>query len=147
MRALILAWLGCLMAAPVAADSVVATRTIRAHTVIAPGDVGLADGEVPGGLTALSQAVGLEARVMIYAGRPLRASDLGPPAVIDRNQIVTLRFRKGGLTIATEGRAMTRAGVGDVVRAVNLSSRLSVSGLVASDGSVLVTGSDPTESR
>ncbi len=127
---------------PVLAETVVAARTIRAHSVLTADDIGLAAGEVPGALKALGEAVGLEAKVMIYAGRPVRASDLGPPAIIERNQIVTLRFQRGGLTIATEGRAMSRAGIGDTVRAVNLASRLSVSGLVASDGSVRVTGSE-----
>lgn len=138
--ALVSAW-------PVAADTVVATKTIRAFSVVSPADVGLSPGVVPGGLSAVSDAIGLEARVMIYAGRPIRPSDLGPPAVIDRNQIVTLRFKKGGLVIATEGRAMGRGGVGDTIRAVNLSSRLSVSGLVADDGTVIVTGSDQSRGR
>mgnify|MGYP001795632318 FL=1 len=132
---------------PLLAETVVATRTIRAHAVVTPSDVGLADETIPGSLAALSDAVGLEARVMIYAGRPIRIGDLGPPAIIDRNQIVTLRFTKGGLTIATEGRAMDRAGVGDTIRAVNMASRLSVSGFVADDGSVIVTGSDSIQRK
>lgn len=132
---------------PLLADTVVATRTIRAHAVVTPSDVGLSEETIPGSLAALSDAVGLEARVMIYAGRPVRQSDLGPPAIIDRNQIVTLRFKKGGLTIATEGRAMDRAGIGDTIRAVNMASRLSVSGFVATDGSVIVTGSDSIHRR
>lgn len=130
------------IAAPVAADTVVAARTIRAHSVVTFDDLGLKAGDVPGTLNAVADAVGLEARVMIYAGRPVRPEDLGPPSIIERNQIVTLRFKTGGLTIATEGRAMSRAGVGDTVRAVNLASRLSVSGTVAADGTITVNGSE-----
>lgn len=142
---IILALLGA--ATPVLADTVVATRTIRAHSVVSPADVGLSAGDIPGGITSLAEVVGQEARVMIYAGRPVRSSDIGPPAVVDRNQLVTLWFKKGGLVIATEGRAMDRGGIGDTIRAVNLASRLSVSGRVSEGGALLVTGSDPAENR
>ncbi|MEL7105931.1 MAG: flagellar basal body P-ring formation chaperone FlgA [Pseudomonadota bacterium] len=147
MRTCLALVIGISTAVPALADTVVATRTIRAHAVVSPSDVGLADETIPGGLASLSEAVGQEARVMIYAGRPIRAGDLGPPAIIDRNQLVTLRFKKGGLVISTEGRAMDRAGVGDTIRAVNMSSRLSVSGFVADDGSVIVTGSDSSQRK
>ncbi len=136
-----------LLAKSAFAETVVAKRTIRAHSVITSADVGLSQEAVAGGLSDVSAALGQETRVMIYAGRPLLASDLGPPAVVDRNQIVTLLFRKGGLTIATEGRSMSRAAAGEAVRAVNLQSRLSVTGRVSGDGTVFVTGSDPLEQR
>lgn len=138
--------LTCLfVAAPVAAlaDTVIAARTIRAHTLVTASDLALAEGSVPGALSEMTAALGQEARVMIYAGRPLRSADLGPPALIERNQIVTLRFRRGGLAISAEGRAMGRAAAGETVRAVNLASRLTVSGTVSADGSVHVTGSQP----
>ena len=76
------------------ADIVMATRTIRAQSVIMPGDLTIADGEVPGAAEEAAQVVGQEARVAIYAGRPVRLSDIGPPAVIERNQLVPLVFQK-----------------------------------------------------
>ena len=84
--------------------------------------------------------VGQEARVAIFAGRPIGPSDIGPPALIDRNQIVLLTYRKGAITIVTEGRAMGRGGVGDLVRVMNLASRTTVSGHVAEDGTIRVIG-------
>lgn len=127
---------------PALADTVVAARTIRAHAVLTVDDLAMAENTVPGALSEVSAAIGQEARVMIYAGRPIRPADLGPPALVERNQIVTLRFRSGGLEISTEGRAMGRAAAGETIRAVNLASRLSVSGIVTSDGTILVSGSD-----
>lgn len=127
------------------ADTVVATRTIRAHALVTAADLGLAEGTVPGALSEMSAALGKEARVMIYAGRPVRAGDLRPPAIVERNQIVALTFRRGGLTISAEGRSMGRGAVGETIRAVNLSSRLTVSGVVAADGSVIVSGSEPLQ--
>ncbi|WP_431297580.1 flagellar basal body P-ring formation chaperone FlgA [Tabrizicola sp. BL-A-41-H6] len=135
MRSLVLA---LLIAQPVAAESLVATRTIRAQAVIAPDDLTLVDAEVPDALTDPAQAVGQEARITIYAGRPLRLADLGPAAVIDRNQVVPLVYLAGGLAITTEGRALARGSEGDVIRVINLGSRTTVSGRVGPDGTVYV---------
>jgi len=120
------------------AESLVATRTIRAQTILGPDDVTLVAAEIPGAVTAANDALGLETRVAIYAGRPIRRSDLGPAAVIDRNQIVPLVFTTGGLSIMTEGRAMERGGIGDVIKVMNLGSRATVAGLIAEDGRVHV---------
>ena len=120
------------------ADSLIATRTIRAQSVVQMDDVTLVAAEIPGALTAPGAALGQEARVAIYAGRPIKATDLGPPALIDRNQIVALSYQTGTLAILTEGRALARGGVGDVIRVMNLASRSTVSGRVTADGTVQV---------
>lgn len=127
-----------LAALPAMAESVVATRPIRALAMLGPEDVTVVDADIDGALTDPSSAIGLEARVMIYAGQPVRARDLGRPAVVERNQIVSLTYRTTGLAIVTEGRALARGGVGDVIRVMNLSSRTTVSGLVGPDGDVTV---------
>jgi flagellar basal body P-ring formation protein FlgA len=124
---------------PALADSLVAARTIRAQAVLGPEDVTLVASAIPGALTSADGAIGLEARVAIYAGRPILANSIGPAAIIDRNQLVTLIFTRGGLTIAAEGRALGRGGVGDTVQAMNLASRNTMSGRIAPDGSVLVS--------
>ena len=123
-----------LAAGPVCADSLVATRPIRAASTITAQDVTLVEAEIAGALTDVAAAVGQEARIAIYPGRPVRAADLGPPAVIERNQIVPLAYRTGSLTILTEGRALARGGVGDVIKVMNLASRTTVSGLIGPDG-------------
>lgn len=128
----------CLCPGIAAADSLVATRTIRAQSVLAPEDMTLVAAAIPGALTDPRQAVGSEARVTLYAGRPIRMGDLGPPALIDRNQIVPLAYQSGALTILAEGRALARGGEGDVIRVMNLASRTTVSGRIAADGSVMV---------
>jgi len=122
------------------AETLVATRTIRPQAIIMPEDVAVSEAEIPGMFTKPADVVGQEARVAIFAGRPIGPSDIGPPALIDRNQIVLLTYRKGAITIVTEGRAMGRGGVGDLVRVMNLASRTTVSGHVAEDGTIRVIG-------
>lgn len=120
------------------ADSLIATRTIRALSILAPQDVTLVAADIPGALADPAAAVGLEARVVLYAGRPIRPGDLGPPAIIERNQIVPLAYATGLIAIVTEGRALARGGVGDVIRVMNLASRATVTGRIAEDGTVNV---------
>lgn len=125
--------------APVMADTVLAARTIRAQTLIGPGDVVVKAIEVPGAATTPDTVIGMEARVSLYAGRPIRPGDVGQPALVDRNQIVPLVFEENGLRITAEGRSLGRAGAGEFVRAMNISSRNTVSGRVLPDGRIMVS--------
>jgi flagella basal body P-ring formation protein FlgA len=129
---------GFLFAGAACADVVVATRTIRSHTIIAPGDIAVKSATIPGALENAADVIGLEARVVLYAGRPVRLSDIGAPALVERNGIVRLVFVRGALRISTEGRALGRGGVGDLIRGMNLSSRTTVTGMLGADGVVTV---------
>ncbi|MBW7920970.1 MAG: flagellar basal body P-ring formation protein FlgA [Rubellimicrobium sp.] len=122
------------------ADIVVPARNIPARSLIAPDDLILRAGDIPGALADPGAVAGMEARVALYANRPIRAGDIGPPAIVERNQTVTLVFDRGGLVITTEGRALDRAGPGDVVRVMNLASRTTVSARIDPDGSARVGG-------
>ena len=126
------------LAGPATAETLVPTRTIRAQDIIAPEDLAVIARNTPGALTDPLEAIGLEARTTLYANRPIRPGDIGAPALIDRNQIVPLNYVTGGLRIQSEGRALSRGGAGDVIRVMNLSSRTTVSGRIAADGSVHV---------
>lgn len=126
------------LALPSHADVVVAAGTIRSQQIIGPQDVTLASGNIPGALSAIEDAVGLEARINIYPGRPVRAGDLQEPAVVDRNELVTLQYVTGGLLIITEGRSLDRAGMGERLRVQNLASRNTVTGTVSGPGLVTV---------
>lgn len=137
-RAALVWLLVAVQGAPAAADTPVAARTIRAHSLIGPADLGTTPGEVPGAIADPTLIVGQEARVALFAGRPIMPGEIGPPALVERNQIVRLAFQAGGLTILAEGRALDRAGAGDTLRVMNLASRATVTGFVRSDGTVAV---------
>jgi flagellar basal body P-ring formation protein FlgA len=130
--------LSLLLAGPALAESVVATRTIRAQSVIGPEDLTTVAADLPGAISEPDHALGLEARVAIYAGKPVRLSDLGPVSLVERNQLVPLVYLSGGLAISTEGRALARGAAGDVIRIMNLGSRTTVSGRIGADGAVYV---------
>ncbi|MCK8463363.1 flagellar basal body P-ring formation protein FlgA [Aliiroseovarius sp. S1339] len=121
------------------ADTVVAARNIRANVLVTATDLKLVVSDLAGGFQAIQDVVGQETRVVLYAGRPVMVNDIGPPALVERNQIVTLAYVAGPLTILAEGRSLGRAGVGDRVRILNLSSRTTVTGSVEADGTVSVS--------
>lgn len=126
-----------------AADTVVAARTIRSQAILTPADLTMVPADTPGALSDPASAIGMETRVVLYAGRPVRPSDIGPPAMVERNQIITVHYRTGPLTISMEGRTLARAGVGDRLRVMNLDSRQTVTGTVLADGSVVVLNALP----
>ena len=121
------------------ADSLIAARNIRPETILTSADIALVPYTIAGAADHPDLAIGMEARVAIYAGRPIRPEDLGPPALVNRNQIVTLHFTAGALSIQAEGRMLDRGGYGDVVRVMNLASRTTITGIVDADGSIRVS--------
>ncbi len=134
-RALLL----CLLAAhPAFAASVAPVRPIRAQTTVSAADLELTGESLPGAVASIEAAVGREARVTLYPGRPILAEQLGPPAVVERNQVVRMSFVQGALAISAEGRALDRGGVGERIRVMNLASKQIVTGAVAPDGSIRV---------
>ena len=121
------------------ADTLSAARVVRPNTIIQPEDIAIAATPVPGALSAEFDIVGLEAKITLYPGRPIRPEHVGSPALVERNQPVTVVYHQNGLMIATDARALSRGAAGDVVRVMNLSSRTTVSGKVQPDGSVLIS--------
>jgi flagella basal body P-ring formation protein FlgA len=130
--------LGTLCAQPVWADILVPLRTIRVKEIILATDLTFKPVNVAGALSDANEVVGMEARVPLYPGRPMRPSDIGPPAIIDRNDLVILSFHRGALTIMAEGRALGRGSEGEWIKVMNLASRSTVTGRVNADGSVEV---------
>lgn len=128
-----------LLTTPVQADVLLAARTLRAGTAITAADVVLtADPAPPGAAMHPEDAIGQEARVTLYAGRPIPFANLVPPALVERNQLVSLVFRSGSLDIRVDGRALGRGAEGDEIRIMNLASRSTVFGTVAGPGLVSV---------
>ena len=126
------------MPAAARADAVLAAMTIRSGTILTAEHLSLSEMTLPGAATDPKALIGMEARVNLYANRPIRPVDVGRPTLVERNAIVPLVFNAGGLLITTEGRALGAAGVGETLRVMNLASRSTVFGTVTSDGSVIV---------
>jgi flagella basal body P-ring formation protein FlgA len=127
-----------LAASEVAADILVPVRMIRAREIVAAADLIPDPATIAGALSDPADLIGPEAQVALYPGRPIRPGDVGPPALVDRNDLIVLVFRRGGLSILADGRSLGRGAVGDRIRAMNMDSRVTVSGRILADGTVEV---------
>ena len=120
------------------AESVIATRAIRAGTILSADDIASTPDSVPGAAQRPAEVLGQEARRNLYAGRAILNADLGPPTLVKRNSRVAMIYRTPGLALRTEGRALDSGGVGETVRVMNLSSRAKVFATVLSADTVEV---------
>lgn len=139
MRLFILSAGLCVAFGATKAETVIPVATIPARHVIQAQDLVLHPATVAGAISDPNQIIGMEARVALFTGRPIRPGDLVEPALVERNQTVTLVFVRSGLQISAEGRALGRAAAGDTLRVMNMSSRTTVFGTVQLDGSVQVS--------
>ncbi|MEL6642542.1 MAG: flagellar basal body P-ring formation chaperone FlgA [Pseudomonadota bacterium] len=135
-------WLliACLYGAPTLslADTLMAARTIPAQTILVASDLAVAGTAQPGALRDPAKAIGQETRTILYQGRPIRSVDIGPAAVVERNDLVALTFTSPHLEIVTEGRALERGAAGDRVRVMNLASRTTITATITGPGHVRV---------
>lgn len=123
---------------PALAQSVMAVHAVRAGSMLGADDLAFHDADAAQGFADPRDVIGLEARVNLYPGRPILTRDVGLPTVVERNAIVPLVFERGGLSITLEGRALGRAGAGETVRVMNLSSRNTVIGVASETGQVII---------
>lgn len=121
-----------------AAETVVATQTIRPQQIITADAVRLDPAQVTGAYAALDAVIGQEARTAIYPGRAVMRGAVGQPALVDRNQAVELVYAHVGLRIRAEGRALGRGAAGERIRVMNVDSRSVLFGTISPDGSILV---------
>lgn len=131
--------IACVLSGGARAETLVATRTIRAHSVLTAEDMERVATNFPGAATDPAAIIGLETRVALYKGRPILSDQLSQPAIVERNAAVPLAYRAGPVIIVTEGRALDRGGAGELIRVLNISSRTTLSGRIGPDGTVYVT--------
>jgi len=135
MRAWLLALAVASAAPAAAAGDVVATRTLRIGSILTEADLRARD---PRDRVRIDGMVGQEVRRVIYAGRPVAEGDLGPPTLVQRNDVVVMVYSVGVLDMRTEGRALDRGGKGEVIDVMTLSSRQKVRATVTGPGRVQV---------
>jgi flagella basal body P-ring formation protein FlgA len=84
--------------------------------------------------------VGKISRRTLLPGVPIYAAAVTEPRLISNGAKVKVIYSEGGMTISTYGSALQNGGAGDLVSVRNLDSGLTISGVVQTDGTVLVGG-------
>ena len=82
--------------------------------------------------------VGLAARRTLRAGAAVAARDVAAPQVVKPNEIVTLTFDEGGITLTLQAKALSGGGVGETISAQNVTSRKTIQAVVSGPGQALV---------
>lgn len=127
---------------PVAGWVLVLVHDIARGARLSPADVEWAaptNGIRPHGAPAeIDAVVGQEARRMLRAGQPLRASDLKTPTVIHKGDPVRLIYVADGLRLTVDGQAQGDAAAGESVRVLNRFSKRSIDAVATAEGEARV---------
>jgi flagella basal body P-ring formation protein FlgA len=129
-------------------DAVVTTRRLLAGQIIGSGDVQVmpvAARRVSVALApGLADVVGQATRRAIAAGQPVATTDVGPPILVEMGAAVVLTLDTPGMSISTQGRALTAGGRGDMIQVMNMSSRAVLEARVSGPGEAsILPGSSP----
>ena len=92
-------------------------------------------------IMAAEDIAGMAARRALRAGGTVSGSDLMRPLLVRKGDLVSIVYRRAGLTLSVRGRAVGNGAEGDVISVLNLQSNRMLRGAVAANGTVVVTPS------
>jgi flagella basal body P-ring formation protein FlgA len=130
------AWLLLPFSNPAFADSLIAARTVQAHSTLVAADMILVSAEIPNAVQSTEEAVGYDTVTVIFAGQPILLSEITRISYIERNQLIIIRYEQGGLLIETAGRALDKGTLGETIQAINLGSKKKISGKIIGEGKI-----------
>ena len=116
------------------------TRNLAAGEIVQPEDLiwgkaALSPADAPGDAEAV---VGLSARRALRAGAAVAAHDVAAPQVIKANEMITLSFEDGGVSLALQAKALAGGAAGETISVQNISSKKVVQALIVGPGQALV---------
>ncbi len=111
------------------------------HIVMRPVSLRQADAAAP---LSVEQLVGKSLNRQSREGMLLKASDVSTPITVAKNDLVTIYYRQGPLTLTVKGQAVTSASKGAPLQVLNLMSRRAVSAIAIAPGAVEVSTSAVT---
>jgi flagella basal body P-ring formation protein FlgA len=129
--------------APALSDPVwVATRTLHRGELVRAGDAAANILPVPpfDALPASRDAIGLEVRQTVYAGRALTLRDVGAPYLVKVSAPVDVIWTSDGLELELSGRALDSGALGDDIRVLNPATSRTLHGRVVGEGRVDASG-------
>ena len=122
-----------MMSALAGSSSLVAAEVIRAGDPVTSYNSTTEDG----GNATGDPLLGREVLRTVYAGKPITYDNTRAPVLVRRNQVVSVKYIKGGLEITASGRALGEAGINEPVTVLNQQSKQMVQGIVQAEGWVL----------
>lgn len=113
------------------------TILLPEHLVMKPVPAGQANAYAH---APIDQLVGMALNRQSREGMLLRPSDVSPPVAVAKNDLVTIVYRRGPMTLTVKGQAVTSASRGSSLQVLNLMSKRVISATAIAPGTVEVTG-------
>ncbi len=82
--------------------------------------------------------VGMTARRIIHAGKPIKDNDVQFPQIVKRGELVTMVFKSGPMSLTAQGKALESGAKGDTIRVVNASSSKTLQAKITAQKEVMV---------
>ena len=82
--------------------------------------------------------IGMETKRSLSAQRPLSESDVTAPTIIKKGDLIAMKVSTSYMQLNVQGRALEDGAMGDSIRALNLTSKKTIEGVVVSAGTVEV---------
>jgi flagella basal body P-ring formation protein FlgA len=121
---------------PVPAVTIYPTDVIRDSMLV---DKDFSDSMSSAGfLDRRSDIVGKVARRTLLPGQAISSNSVALPKLVTIGAMVRLVFEEGGLVISTYASALQAGSAGDIISVRNLESGITLSGVVAPDGTIHV---------
>lgn len=106
------------------------------HVVMRPVSVQQADAQ---GIANFDQLIGMALNRQSREGMLLRPTDVSTPMTVSKNDLVTIFYRQGPLTLTVKGQAVSGAAAGGSVQVLNLVSKRVISATAIAPGTVEVS--------
>ena len=115
-------------------------RAIARGELIGSGDFAIEErgGVEPRDVLSGRGSAGMEAARDLRSGDVVRGSDVVAARLVRRGEPVTIVVRGPGLSISTDGRALTNGAAGDMVRVFSISTNRTLDGFVDGPGTVRI---------
>jgi flagella basal body P-ring formation protein FlgA len=101
----------------------------RVHTSLARGDV----------VRRAADAIGMQVKRQMAAGRPLAVSELSRPAMVQKRSSVMMLLDSTGIRLTAQGQALDAGALGERIRVLNPMSRIVIEAEVIGPDRVRVT--------
>lgn len=148
MRAGLLLGLALLLAPPLAGLAGGASEVWHATRPLQPGDV-LRPEDVepqaprraaPGQIEAERDIIGLEVKRRLRAGIAITERDIGERNAVRAAQPIRVFWKRNGISLELEGRALESGAIGEQIRVHNPQSGRTIRALVVAEGTAEVRG-------
>jgi len=121
-------------------DVLTYARNLQAGEIIQPTDVAwgkaaVAPADAPSDADAV---IGMAAKRPLRAGAAVASRDVGAAQVVKAGEVVTVSFASEGISLSLEGKAMSAAGVGELLNVQNTASKKIIQAVVTGPGQAVV---------